>query len=172
MAKTGPGGRPTKLTPALQERLVKVIEAGNYIETAAAYAGLSKESLYGWMRRGRRERDRLEKDGRLRPRQEEKPYLEFLDAIEKALASSEVADLQRIDAAADQQWQAAAWRLERRMPAKWGRRNFVRVNLENEVERFLGELEKTVDAETWEKVRDAAVALCAEADGAGSGVEN
>ena len=30
------GGRPTKLTPAVQQQVVNAIQAGNYIEVAAA----------------------------------------------------------------------------------------------------------------------------------------
>ena len=38
-------GRPTKLTPDVQEKIVQAIRAGNYIETAAAYAGVR---MYVW----------------------------------------------------------------------------------------------------------------------------
>jgi len=40
--------RPTKLTPAVQKKIVDAIKAGNYMETAAAYAGISKQTLYNW----------------------------------------------------------------------------------------------------------------------------
>ena len=44
----------------------------------------------------------------------EQPYLEFSDAVEKALAQAEVRDVVTVLKAADAgQWQAAAWRLER-----------------------------------------------------------
>ena len=41
-------GRPTKLTSELQSRIVQAIQAGNYIETAAAYVGISKNTLFLW----------------------------------------------------------------------------------------------------------------------------
>jgi len=101
-------GRPEKLTPELQQKIVDAIRMGAYIETAAAYAGINKSTLYDWMRRGARA-----KSGK---------YKEFSNAIEKALAESEMRDLAVIAKASQENWQAAAWRLERKFPDRWGRR--------------------------------------------------
>jgi len=101
-------GRPEKLTPELQQKIVDAIRMGAYIETAAAYAGINKSTLYDWMKRGARA-----KSGK---------YKEFSNAIEKALAESEMRDLAVIAKASQENWQAAAWRLERKFPDRWGRR--------------------------------------------------
>lgn len=103
-----PGGRPSKLTPELQARICEAIRAGNYIETAAAYAGVHKATLYDWLKRGANANA-----GKFR---------EFSDAVEKALADAEARDVALIAKAATEHWQAAAWRLERKFPDKWGRR--------------------------------------------------
>ena len=50
------GGRPTKLTDEVQKQIIQVIEMGNYIETAAAYAGVSKDALYKWLRKEGKQR--------------------------------------------------------------------------------------------------------------------
>jgi transposase len=110
-AAPGKGGRPTKLTPAAQGKIVAAIQAGNYIETAAAFAGVSKQTLYSWLRRGERARRGI--------------YRDFNDAVQLALAQSEVMDLEVIRRAARLNWTAAAWRLERRYPEKWGRKDKV-----------------------------------------------
>src|SRR5687767_7699095 len=103
-----PGGRPSKLTPELQGRICDALRRGAYVETAAAMADVSKATLYGWLKLGARE--------------EEGPHSEFLNAVEKAQAEAEMRDLDRVDAAAEGgTWQAAAWRLERRSPERWGR---------------------------------------------------
>ena len=115
-------GRPTKLDYKVQEKIVQAIKAGNYIETAAAYAGISKSTLYDWLKRGEREKQRVAKNPRYRIRKSEKIYVEFSDAVEKALAEAEVRDVLLIGKAAEEQWQAAAWRLERKFPDRWGRR--------------------------------------------------
>lgn len=101
-------GRPEKLTPALQQKIVDAIRMGAYIETAAAYAGIRKSTFYDWLRKGA-----SAKRGK---------YREFSDAIEKALAESEMRDLEVIAQASKENWQAAAWRLERKFPDRWGRR--------------------------------------------------
>lgn len=100
--------RPTKLTPELRDRICAFLRAGNYVETAAAAAGISKETLYKWLRRGARS-----KGG---------PCRDFADAVAVAQAQAEARDVALIARAAESQWQAAAWRLERRLPARWSRR--------------------------------------------------
>lgn len=115
-------GRPTKLDYKVQEKIIQAIKAGNYMETAAAYAGISKSTLYDWLKRGEREKQRVAKNPRYKIRKSEKIYVEFSDAVEKALAEAEVRDVLLIGKAAEEQWQAAAWRLERKFPDRWGRR--------------------------------------------------
>lgn len=102
-------GRPTSLTPETQKKIISCILTGAYIETAACFAGISKNTLYDWLKRGARDSSG--------------PYREFSDAVEKAMADSELTDLVTINNATKKgQWQAAAWRLERKHPARWGRR--------------------------------------------------
>jgi len=133
------GGRPTKLTRELQEEICRVIRAGNYIETAAAYAGINKSTLYDWLKRGAREKERLRNNPRAKVRKSEQPYVEFSNAVEKALADSEVRDVMIIGKAAEENWQAAAWRLERKFKERWGRST----DYNREVERLNAMIEKT-----------------------------
>lgn len=112
-----------EITEEKRERVVDAISAGNYMETAAAYAGIAKDTLYAWLKRGARERARVEKNPRFSVRKEERPFVEFSDAVKKALAESEMQDVTTIStAAALGTWQAAAWRLERKFPDRWGNR--------------------------------------------------
>lgn len=105
----------TKLNEDTQKAICDVIRAGNYMETAAAYAGINRDTLYEWMKKGRAARTA----GR------NNIYSRFVEELELALAQGEVRDLAIIGKAAEQVWQAAAWRLERRMPDKYGRRTRV-----------------------------------------------
>ena len=116
--------RPTKLNFDTHNKIITAIRAGNYIETAAAYAGINKSTLYEWLKRGEREKQRVAKNPRYRIRKSEKPYVEFSNAVEKALAEAEIRDVAIIAKAAEEQWQAAAWRLERKFPDRWGRKKF------------------------------------------------
>lgn len=122
-------GRPIKLTPELQEELVKVIRAGNYIETACAYVGINKTTFYDWLKRGAREKERLAKNPNARPKKSEQPFVELSNAVEKALAQAEIRDVAIIGKAAEENWQAAAWRLERKFPERWGRKERLTADL-------------------------------------------
>lgn len=115
-------GRPSKLTPKIQEEILRVIKSGNYIETACAYVGINKSTFYEWLKRGAREKDRVAKNPRAKVRKSEKPYVDFSNAVEKALAQAEIRDVAIIGKAAEENWQAAAWRLERKFPERWGRK--------------------------------------------------
>lgn len=60
-ATTGkPHGRPCLLTPVIHDKIISAMRAGNYVETAAAFAGISKKALYNWVNRGNALRDRLQ----------------------------------------------------------------------------------------------------------------
>lgn len=112
--------RVLKLTPALSDKIIGYLRAGAYIETAAAAAGISKQTLYNWLRRAA---DEDESDPR---------FAAFAAAVEESQALAEVRDIALIGKAAETQWQAAAWRLERKSPERWGRKD--RVDLGGAVE--------------------------------------
>lgn len=100
-------GRPDKLTPERRDKIVNAIRDGNYMEVAARYAGIDISTLYKWLAEGKTARCGKKK--------------EFFDAVERAKAESEMADVHVIGLAArdNKDWKAAAWRLERRNPQRW-----------------------------------------------------
>lgn len=99
-------GRKTRLTPERQAKIVNAIRAGAYIETAAAAAGINKTSLYAWLKKGERYPGTI--------------FSAFADAVNEALAQAEMRDVLAISKAAGEDWRAAAWRLERKFPGRWG----------------------------------------------------
>ena len=100
-------GRPSGISPEITEEVCKYLRQGNYIETAAAMVDISKPTLYDWLKKGNREEKGI--------------YRDFLNAVKKAQTQAEVSDVLTIAKASQHQWQAAAWRLERKFPGKWGR---------------------------------------------------
>lgn len=123
--KRGGGRPPSGITPDKQAHFCSALCVGSFISTAALFAGIALSTLSDWRRTGVKARG---KRGRLSPK--ERAALEFLAAYEKAEAESEVRALAIIAAAASWHWQAAAWRLERRLPDRWARRR--RVDPEDE----------------------------------------
>jgi hypothetical protein len=101
-------GQPTKLTPEVTERLVEALKAGNYIETACTYAGIGVSTYHAWVAKA-------EETGA------NKDFTDFLDAVKKARSEAEIRNVALIQQAAQKNWTAAAWWLERSQPARWGR---------------------------------------------------
>ncbi len=104
-----PGGAPLKLTAELQQRICDAVRAGVRPEVAAVYCGIGARTYYRWIQLGR-------------AAGAEPHYVEFAEAIELALAEWEARDTLIIGEAAKEDWHAAAWRLERRLPKIYGRR--------------------------------------------------
>jgi hypothetical protein len=113
LQETNPVGRPTKFTPEVIGRIIQSLQAGNYIETAAAFAGIDKTTLYDWLKQGAAE--------------DEGEYRNFSNAVGEALATAEMLDVQRVGNAAKDDWRAAAWRLERRHSKRWCRKDHIEV---------------------------------------------
>lgn len=148
-----PMGRPTLLTPELQEKICRMIRRGCYIEVAAEANGIAKETLFNWFRRGR------SKD----PADE--MYRNFLTELNAAQAEAEMRDVGLLDAlihaedadgnpveGAKPNAGLLTWRLERRFPSRWGRAE--RVDVTAKVDATV-----TVDAMTPEERRARIAAL-------------
>ncbi len=103
-----PTRRSSKLTPILQSEMIELIKAGNYVEVACDMVGLYNSTYNEWMRKA-------ESSTRANK------YTHFSDTLKKAQAFSEARDVALIARAGEKHWRAAAWRLERRYPERWGR---------------------------------------------------
>lgn len=111
-------GRPSKLTPQIQERIVLAVRAGNYASVAARSAGIGESTFYRWMENGAKDDAPTE-------------LREFREAIKKAEADAEVSAALLIrQAAQNGTWQAAAWYLERKYADRWGRNDKIRQEIE------------------------------------------
>lgn len=93
-------GRVSKYTPDRTKRIIDAVRVGATYRLAAAYAGITDDTLTNWLHR----------------------YSEFSDAIKEAEGAAAVGWLAKIEKAATElTWQAAAWKLERRYPQEYGR---------------------------------------------------
>jgi len=115
------GRKPSTLDDPKVKLLLQALQAGNYVETACAYAGLAVSTVYLWLDRGNKEKQRINQGDT--PDSKEVTYLEISEAVEKARANAVVANVAVIQQAARSgTWQAAAWWLERSMPQQFGRK--------------------------------------------------
>lgn len=108
-----PGGRPTKYTPENTEKILAAIRVGAPFTHACRVGGVSFETFNEWR----------------------KQYPEFSESVKVAEGESVKNALDVIDKAALKgNWAAAAWRLERRYPHEFGRRDRMPID-ERELER-------------------------------------
>ncbi|RME86622.1 MAG: hypothetical protein D6785_03015 [Planctomycetota bacterium] len=108
-------GRHSKLTPEIQEAIVKSIQNGCTYKEAVEKVGIGISTFFLWMEKGRKG-----KSGK---------YVEFMEAIKKAEAKAISFAVSCIfESARKGQWQAAAWWLERRFPEDWGKKEFMQVD--------------------------------------------
>jgi hypothetical protein len=121
--------RATKLTPEVHRRIVDYLKAGAYLETAAAGAGVSKTTLYDWLRRGARATTG--------------PHHDFAEAVQHATAEDELRGVLQVEriaggavrpiacpkcgtavpvpaAPTNVQLQALLWKLERKYSDRYG----------------------------------------------------
>lgn len=142
-----------KLTRDLISQICSALRNGCYVETAVAYCGISKNTFYRWLRLANTDDSNT-------------LYKELSHAIEIAFAQSEMRDIEVINKSAQgspdilvyddegnilldskgnpiiseyglpPNWKAAAWRLERRNPSRWGKQCQVELshNEDNKIE--------------------------------------
>lgn len=135
-------GRPTKLTKEIHNTIVRHIKTGNYIETAAAAAGINKKTLYEWLKRGAQEEIGI--------------YTDFSNAVEMAMAQSEIDMINKLKKHDLSSAQSIEWRLERRFPDRWGRKDKLTADVHSthtEKEEILFEQKLTADPEARELLR-------------------
>lgn len=108
-------GRPTKLTPELISEVAARIATGAHFEAVAVASGIGRATLYRWLEKGEADEehdvDSLERV--------------FRDAVSRATAEAEEVLAGMIRRHALDDWRAAAFLLERRNPAVWGKRDRV-----------------------------------------------
>lgn len=92
------------------QQLLEAVNDGNYLETAAELAGLSKVTVYNWLKRGEAG---------------ETPYNLLANALKRAAARAEASEVAKVRKAGDDPrfWAASMTYLERRHPERWARRS-------------------------------------------------
>jgi hypothetical protein len=102
----------SKFTPDVRDKILNALRAGCPIDTALAFAGVSKEGFYKWVRRGNKAPPAPHPDHQFRV---------FVDAVNTVLATVEVHHAGIITTAAKKDWRASAHILERRFPSRWAK---------------------------------------------------
>jgi transposase len=97
--------------PRLAKKIVKYIRAGYPYTTVCRAVGVSRETFLQWLQRG--------KDGH-------PVYQAFYERVCRAEAKAEMDVLESLSQHQKDEWKVSAWKLERRWPEHWGRRDAFR----------------------------------------------
>lgn len=109
-SKRGLGGtKPTKLTKAVEEAILRHLKTGGYLSHAAEAAGVTGRTLHYWLEWG--------EEGK-------KPYAAFAERVMKARAENALRLQSIVTRAAlghiEGDWRSAAWALEKLFPKVYG----------------------------------------------------
>jgi transposase len=133
--------RPAKLTSEVQARLVEALNVGGNHAQAAHYAGIDPDTLRRWLRTGE-----AATTG---------PFYALCVAIKKAESNAPLHWLAIIEQAAKKgEWTAAAWKLERKYPDEWGRRQRVDLKHSGNINHEMSHMIQQVVAVAWEVIPD------------------
>lgn len=133
-----PGGRPSKLTPAVKGKLLAALRASNGYEPACAYAGIHYKTFRNWMARGEQA-----KSGE---------YFQFFQDVQEAVAQDEISAVAGIKQAGQSDWKALAWILERRHADRWSSTQKLRVIQEQQIDAILDKLQTALPEDTFAAV--------------------
>jgi IS30 family transposase len=120
-------GRPRALDEVKQAELCALMSQGCDVERAAVYVGCSVSTIRRELRRNK----------------------EFNDRLGAAIISSELDPLKAIRRAAEKDWRAGVWLLERLNPQRFGKQN-VRFLKPEQLQQFIDQFAKAV----FEEVED------------------
>jgi hypothetical protein len=117
-AKRATAGRPPRLEidPEIQTRIVDHVKAGAYPERAAVAVGVAERTHYLWQSKGLDEREHREAGKPARKTQQ--IYLDYVNALEQAVASAEITLLTKATNGGPAGTAALAL-LERRFRERW-----------------------------------------------------
>ena len=96
-------GQESQLTEELLDKLCQVLRTGCYLSVACRAVGIGTRTLRRWMAESGAQYDVLR------------------ERVERARSEGEVRNVAIISSHAQDNWQAAAWLLERQYPERWGR---------------------------------------------------
>jgi len=119
-ARLDPSLHKKLLTPSITNYIARLVRQGNYIEVAAACAGVSRLVVFQWLRKGSRaQRDFIEKGTEIPS--DALPYVEFARVVLAAQAESESDAVKILEKLSKKNLHALTWRLERRFAQRWSK---------------------------------------------------
>ncbi len=108
----------TKLTPEIQEKIIKNVKKGFYVKESVATVGICKKTYYNWLQRGAKALW-PEENGEKVPKSEKI----FLHSVQQANAIGELEIFSEIRSQVKRDWHAGMEILARKYPKRWGKKD-------------------------------------------------
>ena len=106
------GAKDKRLCKDTMSILMRALKAGNTKKDACNLASISEQTFYRWLREG----EDAPKDSQA---------YQFCESVKKSISEARNRNVVFIQKHASNNWQAAAWYLERSDPEHWGKRDKV-----------------------------------------------
>ena len=113
-------GRHLKLTPQKRNKIIQLVEQGNYAKTVCQAVGICETTFYDYIKRG----EEAEKQG-----DTNNPFLKFLKSIRSARAKAELKHVANIDINSEHDPSLSKWWLERTAPDRWAKKEFLQQDI-------------------------------------------
>lgn len=120
-----------EMKPGIAVRLLEVLETGAGRVASAAEAGITDDTIRHWEQRGFEAWTKRLRDETLNDR--ERTFADFYEQLRRAEAKPKTHMLGLIHKAAEGDWHAAAWLLEKLFPKEFGKAIDIRAKVEGEV---------------------------------------
>ena len=114
-------GAPTKLNDELLNAISALLANNVPLTTVADYVGINRDTIRLWGNRGAALIDELDENPSRELDEIEHLYVRFYVETNKSYAKGEISLVQNINNAAQGDWRAASWMLERTRPEKYGK---------------------------------------------------
>jgi hypothetical protein len=149
-----PIGRPTLLTPDLQAKILRYIQDGATVDSAAALAGIHRATFFEWAARGEAA---------------EQPYADFADALAHARDAAKGQALIEVRhgllaSGKARDWKAIMRWLEAHYPEEFSPQLAVNVKLEKELNAFIENMRDRLPPDVFRQISE----IMAELDAGGS----
>jgi hypothetical protein len=131
--RTTNSGRKLLLNKEMIEEICKYVSNGLSFKDSVALVNISEAVFYKWQQYGKTEIENRSKtniiDGT------KSIFIELIESIKKARIKFKAYHLSKIRKAADKQWQASAWSLERQFPDEFGKHE--KIEFINKLDEFV-----------------------------------
>lgn len=109
-------GRHLAITPQKRNKIIKLVEQGNYAKTVCQAVGISEPTFYSYINQG----EEAEKRGDFN-----NPFFKFFKLIRQARAKAELKHVENINVSSEHDPSLSKWWLERTNAPDWGKKEFL-----------------------------------------------